>query len=402
MVAALTRVFGLHNLEMAEDVVQDAFCRALEVWKLRGVPENPSAWLIKTARNRALDVLRRERTARTYAPEYSRLLQTEWTLVNAVQEVFDATDVGDDQLRMMFSCCRHELPEAAQVMLVLALVGGFGPREIAAAFVSSRAAVEKRLSRAKHVLKESAALFDIADRADFCERLPSVQRALYLVFSEGYHGASALPVVRVDLCHEAIRLTRLLAAHPLAAVPSTHALIALMCLDAARLPARLDPSGNLTSLFDQERSRWDRAMIAEGVEWLERSATGSEMSRYHVEAAIAAEHARASSIETTDWAAISSLYDTLMRLAPSPIVALNRAIAIAQRDGPERGLEAMAAIADRKKLAGYPFYPAALGELELRRANRAVACRHFEAAIALARNAQERRFFENRLAAVEA
>ncbi|HMF29094.1 MAG TPA: sigma-70 family RNA polymerase sigma factor, partial [Candidatus Cybelea sp.] len=255
MVAALTRVFGLHNLELAEDVVQDAFCRALEVWKQRGMPENPSAWLMRTARNRAIDVLRRERTARTFAPEYGRLLETEWTLANAVQEIFESTDIRDDQLRMMFSCSQSTLPETAQVMLVLALVGGFGVREIAAAFVSSHAAVEKRLTRAKHTIKESGPLFDIADRADFEQRLPAVQRALYLIFSEGYHGASPRAAVRADLCHEAIRLTRLLAKHPLAAVPSTHALLALMYLDAARLPARLDPSGNLTSLFDQNRSR---------------------------------------------------------------------------------------------------------------------------------------------------
>jgi RNA polymerase sigma-70 factor (ECF subfamily) len=399
MVAALTRVFGLHNLELAEDVVQDAFCRALEVWKLRGIPENPSAWLMKTARNRALDVLRRERTARTFAPEYGRLLETEWTVANAVQEVFDTTDVRDDQLRMMFSCCHRGLPEAAQVMLVLALVGGFGVREIAAAFVSSRPAVEKRLMRAKRTLKESGPLFDIADNADFASRLPAVQRALYLIFSEGYHGASAQAVIRADLCLEAIRLTSLLAKHPLAATPSTHALLALMYLDAARLPARLDLAGNLTSLFDQDRLRWDRAMIVEGKAWLERSATGSVASRYHVEAAIAAAHARAASIYETDWAQIVSLYDTLMTIAPSPIVALNRAIAVAQRDGPQRGLEAIDAIADRDRLGDYPFYHAARGELELRRGNDTIAREHFQAAMAVARNVEERRFYESRLAA---
>jgi len=402
MVAALTRVFGLHNLELAEDVVQDAFCRALEVWKLRGLPENPSAWLMKTARNRALDVLRRERTARTFAPEYGRLLETEWTLANAVQEVFDSTDVRDDQLRMMFSCCHSELPETGQVMLVLSLVGGFGVRETAAAFVSSHAAVEKRLTRAKKTLKESGLLFDIADEADFAQRLPAVQRALYLIFSEGYHGASARAVVRADLCNEAIRLTLLLAKHPLAACPSTHALLALMYLDAARLPARLDPAGNLTSLHDQDRSRWDRAMIVEGVRWLERSATGSEMSRYHVEAAIAAVHARTHTVEETDWGEIVTHYDRLMAIAPSPIVALNRAIAIAQRDGPVRGLEAIDSIAKRDVLEGYPFYHAARGELELRRGNAAKAREHFQAAMVAARNAEERRFYESRVAACQA
>ncbi len=399
MVAALARIFGLQNLELAEDVVQDAFCRALEVWKLRGIPENPSAWLMKTARNRALDVLRRERTARTFAPEYGRLLQTEWTLANAVQEVFESTDLPDDRLRMIFSCCHRTLPEAAQIMLVLALVGGFGVREIAAAFVSSQAAVEKRLSRAKRTLKESGALFDIADADDFGERLPAVQRALYLIFNEGYHGASPRAVVRADLCHEAIRLTHLLARHPLAATPATFALLALMYLDAARLPERLDPAGNLRPLDSQDRSRWNRAMIDEGVAWLERSATGPQMSRYHAEAAIAAEHARARSIEATDWSAIVSLYDRLMTVAPSPVVALNRAIAIGQRDGPERGLRAIDDAAERGRLEEYPFYHAARGEFELRRGNDAVAREHFAAAIAASRNAEERRFYESRSSA---
>ena len=354
---------------------------------------------MKTARNRALDVLRRERTARTFAPEYGRLLETEWTLANAVQEVFETTDVRDDRLRMMFSCCHRELPEAARVMLVLALVGGFGVREIAAAFVSSHAAAEKRLNRAKHTLKASGALFDIADADDFAQRLPVVQRALYLIFNEGYHGASARAAVRADLCHEAIRLTGLLAKHPLAATPSTQALLALMYLNAARLPARLDPAGNLTSLFDQDRSRWNAALIDEGIAWLERSATGSHVTRYHFEAAIAAVHARAKTIDKTDWASIVALYDKLMLAAPSPVIALNRAIAIAQRDGPQRGVEALDAIADRDRLEAYPFYHAARGELELRLSNGVRASGHFAAAIAAARNPEERRFYEGRRAA---
>jgi RNA polymerase sigma factor (sigma-70 family) len=399
MVATLTRLFGLHNLALAEDVVQDAFCRALEVWKLRGVPENPSAWLMKTAKNRALDVLRRERTARTFASDLGRLLQTEWTVANAVEEIFDPTGIQDDQLRMMFSCCDPRLPEAAQVMLVLQLLGGFSVREIASAFVSTHAAVEKRLNRSKKSLADSAALFDIADTADFANRLPAVQRALYLIFSEGYHGASALAVVRAELCREAIRLTRLLANHPLGATPSTRALCALMYLDAARLPARLDSSGNLSSLLDQDRSRWDSSMIAQGRDWLERSATGSEVSRYHVEAAIASVHAAALHFEETDWSEIVSLYDTLMTIAPSPVVALNRAIAVAQLHGPRHGLEAIDAIRDRDRLVGYPFYHAARGELELRCRNDVAAREHFEAARALARNPVERRFLEKRIAA---
>lgn len=399
MVAVLTRLFGLHNLALAEDVVQDAFCRAIEVWKLRGVPENPSAWLMTAAKNRALDLLRRERTARSYAPDLGRLLNSEWTLANAVEQVFDPSGIQDDQLRMMFSCCHRRLSEAAQVMLVLSLVGDLGAREIASAFVSGHAAVVKRLTRAKQMLASSGPLFDIADSADFAARLPAVQRALYLIFNEGYHGSSPLSVVRGHLCLEAIRLTRLLAEHPLGATPSTHALCGLMYLGAARLPARLDASGELSPLFDQDRTHWDAAMIAEGRAWLERSATGSQISRYHVEAAIASVHADAPAFERTDWGAIVSLYDTLMTIAPSPVVALNRAIAIAQLHGPVRGLEAIDAIALRERLERYPFYHAARGELELRRGHDQIARGHFNAAFALARNAAERSFIEKRVTA---
>src|SRR5260370_29282737 len=264
MVATLTRIFGVHNLALAEDVVQDAFCRALEVWKFRGMPENPSAWLMATAKNRALDVLRRERTARTFAPELGRLLESEWTLAPAMEEVFRAHAIKDDQLRMMFSCCHPRLPEEGQVALVLHILCGFTVDEIAGAFVSTHAAIEKRIARAKIVLAGSKRLFDISGTDDFSGRLPAVHRALYLLFNEGYHGASPESAVRVELCKEAIRLAALLREHPLASTPATHALAALMCLHAARLPARLDSSGDLRSLFHQARSRWDENLVAEG------------------------------------------------------------------------------------------------------------------------------------------
>src|SRR5437764_1609497 len=230
MVATLTRIFGIHNLALAEDVVQDAFCRALEVWKFHGVPENPSAWLMATAKNRALDVLRRERTARTFAPELGRMLDSEWTLAPAVEELFGAPAIHDGQLRMMFSCCHPRLPEEAQVALMLHILCGFSVDEVAGAFVSTRAAIEKRLSRAKQTFAGSERLFEIADAADFAARLPAVHRALYLLFNEGYHGASPESAVRAELCREALRLTGLLLEHPVAATPATCALEALMCL----------------------------------------------------------------------------------------------------------------------------------------------------------------------------
>ena len=401
MVATLTRIFGVHNLALAEDVVQDAFCRALEVWKFRGAPENPSAWLMATAKNRALDILRRERTARTYAPELGRLLQSEWTLAPVVEELFSPGTIQDDLLRMMFSCCHPRLPEEAQIALILHILCGFSVDEVAGAFVSSHAAMEKRIGRGKKVLARSKRLFDISSRGEFADRLPAVQRALYLLFNEGYHGASPETAIRAELCREAIRLATLLRDYPPSSTPATYALGALMCLDAARLPARVDASGGLRSLFDQDRSRWDEELIAEGQRLLDLSATGPELTEYHVEAAIAWVHTTAHGAEDTDWQMIISLYDKLMAIRPSPIVALNRAIAVAQRDGPLRGLEEIRAIDNFDRLAGYPFYHAALGEFALRSGRHDVACEHFRTALKLARNAMERKFLEQRVATCE-
>ena len=399
MVAVLTRIFGLHNLALAEDVVQDAFCHALEVWKFGGIPENPSAWLMTCAKNRAIDALRRERTANRFAPELGQLLDSEWTLLPAVEAQFAPPAIEDDLLRMMFTCCDPALKEDAQVALILHVLCGFSAREVAAALVTGLAAVEKRIQRAKKTLADSERLFEIGDAGEFGARLPVVQRALYLLFNEGYHGASAQSVVRGELCREALRLAALLRGHASGDTPATRALCALMCLHAARLPARLDEGGDLQSLFDQDRSRWDQRLLAEGQRLLEASAAGSDLTDYHVEAAIAWVHGHARSAEETDWAQIVSLYDRLMGMRPSPVVALNRAIAVAQLCGPDQGLEEIEAIGDRDALDGYPFYPAALGELELRRGRADQARGHFLAAAALARNAAERRYFAQRLQA---
>lgn len=401
MVAALTRIFGVHNLTLAEDVVQEAFCRAVEIWKLRGVPENPSAWLMATAKNCALDALRRERTARTFAPEVGRLFESEWTLAPAIEELFEPNAIKDDLLRMMFSCCHPRLPEEARVALILHILCGFSVDEIAAAFVSTHAAIEKRITRAKKVLAKSKRLFDVTEVAEFSARLPAVHQALYLLFNEGYHGASPEAAVRSELCREAMRLTAILLEHPLGVTPTTYALASLMCLNAARLPTRVDVSGNLHALVDQDRSQWDQELVGEGLTFLELSAKGSDLTELHVEAAIASVHATAPSMENTDWDKIVSLYDTLLAIRPSPIVALNRAIAIGQRDGPERGLSEICAIKDRHRLTNYPFYFAAIGEFELSGGRREAARERFLEARGLARNPMERRFLDQRIGACE-
>ena len=396
LVALLTRVFGIHNLALAEDVVQDAFCRALETWKFHGVPANPSAWLMKTAKNRALDLLRREGTARRCAPELERELDSEWTLAPAVDEAF-AAGLDDAQLRMMFSCIHPRLPEETQVALVLHLLCGFGIDETAAAFLKGRAAMEKRIARAKKTLAASKRLFDLGGPAEVAARLPAVLRALYLLFNEGYHCASPQAAVRAELCEEALRLVYLLLEHRLTSTPAAHALAALMNLHAARLPGRLDAHGNLLVLVDQDRSRWDAARIAEGLRQLELSAAGAELTPYHVESAIAAAHARAPSAGQTDWDEIVSLYDLLMRIEPSPVVAFNRAVALAQRFGAARGLEEIARIKDRKRLERYPFYYAAVAEFESRLGRPAKARDSLAEALKLARNPAERRFLREKM-----
>ena len=352
-----------------------------------------------TAKNRALDILRRERTARTYVPEFGRLLESEWTLAPVVDELLSPHAIKDDQLRMMFSCCAPRLSEESQIALILHILCGFSVGEIASALVRGHAAVEKRVTRGKAVLAQSKNLFDIGDGEDFARRLPAVQRALYLLFNEGYHGASPESAVRTELCQEAMRLAGLLVEHPLGATPSSRALLALMYLHASRLPGRLDSAGNLSALVDQDRRRWDAEMIAEGIRLLDQSASGPDLTEYHVEAAIASLHANAPRVEDTNWGQIVSLYETLMRIRPSPVVAVHRAIAVAEHEGPERGLAELDAIPDRQRLARYPFYFAALGELELRRGRASAAIPHFREALRLARNPTERRFLTQRLEA---
>jgi RNA polymerase sigma-70 factor (ECF subfamily) len=402
LVAALTRLFGVHRLALAEDVAQHAFCRALEVWKVRGIPDNPSAWLLATAKHRAFDVLRRERTARDFAPELARLEHGNQDLrddiESAVEQAFLPSAIRDEQLRMMFSCCHPGLTGEAQIALILNILCGFGASEIANAVLVGRAAIEKRITRGKKVLAGKRSLFELSD-AELETRLGAVHQALYLLFNEGYHGASPAGAIQPELCDEALRLTTLLCDYGPTATPSTHALLALMCLNAARLPARVDAAGDLLAFFEQDRSRWDEQLLSVGLEHFARSASGAELSTFHVEAAIAVAHASAVSFQDTDWTTIVALYDRRLSVAPSPVVALNRAIALGERDGPEAALRALAELEDLQRLRAYPFFHATLGELELRTENYRAAQTHFGVALGLARNDTERRFLQKRLLA---
>jgi RNA polymerase sigma-70 factor (ECF subfamily) len=395
MTAALTRVFGARNLPLVEDVVHDALCRALDTWRFTGLPDNPSAWLMTTAKRRAIDVLRREKTARTLEPELLSLVEIEGALAPAVDEAFGDEALRDVELRMMFCCCHARLPEETQIALVLNLLSGFSVEEIAHALFTGQAAMEKRIQRGKAVLAEAGRLPEIT-ATRVAEHVGAVHGALYLLFNEGYHGSSERGAVRDELCLEAIRLTTLLAESPTTTTPATSALLALMCLTAARLPARRDDAGDLVPRPDQDRGRYDENLIRRGIAELERSAVGDLPTPWHIEAAIAYEHAVAPSHQAVNFGRVVTLYDMLLRLRPSPVVALNRAIAVGEAEGPDAALAAIDAIDDLERLDGYPFLAAARAEMHLRAGRVAEAREHFAKAGALARSAAERRFFEGR------
>jgi len=395
MIATLTRIFGIEHLSLAEDVVQEALSRALETWPYRGIPEKPSAWIMRASRNLALDVIRRQKSFRAKEAEIAQLMERDGSAGETA--TFSEHEIADDRLRMMFVCCHPVIPSEAQVALALKTLCGFSVAEISHAFLTTEAAIAKRLTRAKQKIQEAHVPFEIPAGDELARRLDSVLQSLYLLFNEGYKASSGEKLVRGELCEEAIRLTELLAQHPAGNHPKTHALLALMLFNAARLAAREDDRGNLLRLEEQDRTRWDQAMIARGMSHLRESAAGGVVSEYHLQAGIAACHATAKDYQSTDWARILSLYDRLMEFDDSPVVALNRAVAVANVHGAKTGLEAVRAIRDSKKLDSYYLLYAVIGELEMRLNNREAAAQEFRKAFELTETKSERAFLLKRL-----
>jgi RNA polymerase sigma-70 factor, ECF subfamily len=391
MVSTLTRLFGPENLTLAEDVVQEALIQALRTWPFRGVPDNPGGWLLQVAKNRALDALRREANLERKGEE----IRT-WAASLSPASV-EPEEALDDQLRMIFICCQPAVPKEARVALTLKTVGGFGVPEIARAYLAKDATVAQRLVRAKRKIEETKPPFEVPPPAELPEALDAVLAVLYLMFNEGYAASSGEDLVRRDVCAEAVRLARLVAGHPATDVPKAHALAALLLLQAARNPARVDPEGNLLLLAEQDRNLWDRRMIAAGFHHLDRAASGTELSPYHLEAGIAACHASAPSPDETDWPYILSLYDSLLAVKPSPVVALNRAVALAMVAGPDAGLAAIAEIRDHPAFTDYYPLPVAEGELYARAGRADEATRCFEEALGRACPEPVRRRLEERL-----
>jgi RNA polymerase sigma-70 factor (ECF subfamily) len=395
MVATLTRIFGIEHLNLAEDVVQEALARALQTWPFYGVPKNPSAWIMRASRNLALDVVRRRKIFQNKQPEIIRLMERDGGAPD--EAIFSEEEISDDRLRLMFVCCHPAIPADAQVALALKTLCGFSVSEIGHAFLTTEAAVAKRLTRAKQKINQARIPFEIPAGRELQQRLDNVLRSLYLLFNEGYKASSGEDLVREELCEEAIRLVELLAAHPAGNQPKTRALLALILLNAARNPTRLDSQGNLLRLKEQDRTRWDKSMIARGMFHFSQSAAGDHVSEYHLQAGIAACHCAAKDYQSTDWKQILSLYDRLIEFDRSPVVALNRAVAIANVHGPKAGLHAVRSAPDLNKLSSYYLLYAVLGEFEMKSGNLRAAAEQFRKSFELAETKSERAFLLKRL-----
>jgi RNA polymerase sigma-70 factor (ECF subfamily) len=380
---ALIRLLGVENISLAEDVAQEAMLRALRTWSMGGVPANPSAWITQVAMNLGRDALRHKTMSAKKEP--ALITHHEQTLGSPATVLGESDpEIRDDALRLMFVCCHPSIAPDAQVILALKVLCGFSTAEIARAFLSSDSAIEKQLTRTKQRISAAGIGFEIPEGEDLSPRLDGVLGALYLLFNEGYKASSGENLLREDLCQEAIRLMHLLVNHPVGRTPRSHALLALMLLTVARFPSRLDEHGALLRLNEQDRSKWNHPLIEKGLFYLAQATEGEGMSEYHLQAGIVALHCTAPDYSSTDWAGILRHYDELHRLKPTPVVALNRAVAIANLHGPRAGLEAIAQIPQREMLESNYLLHSVVGELQSRLRDHAAAAESFRRALRLA------------------
>jgi RNA polymerase sigma factor (sigma-70 family) len=397
LIAGLTRI--VRDVGLAEDLAQDALVAALRQWPESGVPDKPGAWLMAAGRNRAIDMLRRRRRLEHRQEQLARELQSRSATAEQEAELALEDEVGDDLLRLIFTTCHPVLSVEARVALTLRLLGGLTTAEIARAFLVSEPTVAQRIVRAKRTLADARVPFELPAGEELATRLFSVLEVIYLVFNEGYAATAGESWMRPALCEEALRLGRILA--ELAPTePEVHGLVALMELQASRLQARTDASGRPVLLLEQDRSRWDRVLVRRGLAALERAERlGGAIGPYALQAAIAACHARARTAEETDWSAIAALYGALAGLAPSPVVELNRAVAVAMAFGPAAGLELIDAISAEPAMRDYHLLPSVRGDLLARLGRLGEAHAELTRAASLTRNARERQLLLERAAA---
>jgi RNA polymerase sigma factor (sigma-70 family) len=398
MLAVLVKLFGLPQVEVAEDIVQETLLAAVESWKLKGMPDDPRAWLYRTAKHKTIDFLRRERNFRdNIAPNFAQqnlqnAAPTQWMDV-----FFLDAEIEDAQLRMMFACCHPAIPAESQMSLMLRSLCGLSNREIAAALLLPEDTVAKRLYRAKEKIREEKLRLEVPIGEQLLPRLDAVLQAVYLLFNEGYKSSTTAAVIRHDLCEEALRLGDLLSNNQHSHLPKTHALQALMCFHAGRFAARMDDAGDIVLLENQDRSRWDRRLIGLGYMHLRDASVGNAISEYHLEAAIASYHVGSPSFGQTNWKAIFYCYDLLLKINPSPVVAMNRAIALGYADGAKAGIEALVQV---EGLENNHLFHAALGDFQSKAGDVKTAIGSYEMAMKMAQLPAERKVLSAKLALV--
>ena len=397
LVAILTRIFGTHQIDMAEDVVQDSLVEAMDHWQYNGVPDNPSAWLFRVAKNKALNILNREKYKREYVREISYNLQAE-EKAGVVLDSFSKQAIEDDQLRMIFTCCHPAISPDSQIALALKTLCGFSIPEIARAFLTTDENINKRLVRARQSIRDARIPFEIPQKQELDKRLNTVLETIYLLFNEGYSASKGDDIIRYELCEEAIRLAQIvLSNNSFQRKENVHALLALMFLNASRFKARQDSDGNLLTMAEQDRSLWNEQMRGVGLFHLRQASKNESIGIYHILAAISAQYSIASDYESTDWRSILSLYDSLKQLDSSPVVLLNRAIVISKVHGTKEALAELQKIGDNPSLKNYYLFYSTQAEFFVQAKEFRQAIVSFERAIQLAPLQSEKELLRKKL-----
>lgn len=402
MVAVLTKIFGTENLQTAEDVVQDTLLQAMNIWKLKGIPDNPSGWLFRVAKNKAIDIIRRNKHSLQYdfSDNEKILLTSEYTVNTAMENLWKEELIKDDLLRMMFACCHPGISEENQVTLILKTLCGFSTTEIAKAFLTSEDTISKRLYRTKEFFREHKIKLTIPSVDEIKNRTETVLNSIYLLYNEGYNSTSSEALIRKDVMEEAMMLCKLLTENEHTQLPEVFALMALMCYHSSRSDSRLTTDGKIILLPMQDRKKWDKKMIAKGNEYMERSAFGDIISSYHLQAAIAYEHCSAQNFKETNWQRILKNYEWLCKISDSPVNELNKIVAVMEVNGPEKALQEIENIQDKKKLGSYYLYHSLLGEIYSRLHNSTKAKNYFETALTLTHSETERKMLKNKILAL--
>ncbi len=399
MVAVLIKIFGTENIEMAEDVVQDALVSALETWKFRGIPDNPKAWLYRTARNKAIDIIRRKKHSKTidFSDPQKQLLTSGYTLKTTMNNFWEEHQIQDDFLGMMYACCHPDISQENQITFILKSLCGFSTKEVAKSFLTSEDTISKRLYRTKEYFRKHKIRPEIPNKSAIVPRTEAVLSAIYLMFNEGYNSTNADQLIRKDLIGQAMLLCRSLLSVERTKLPEVYALMALMCFHAARVDSRVTTEGSLVLLSKQDRTKWDIALIQSGQDYLNRASFGDRLTMYHLEAAIAYEHCQAKYYVDTDWNKILEYYDLLLDIANDPIVFLNRSLVILELKGPKEALKVLDKLKNNKLLENYYVYHATLGEVYYRLSDPTLSKVHYEKALQLTQSKWEQQFLKDKI-----